>query len=44
MKKMILRMADGRYAFEYFVEVGLISKDDAEHTLSETTNLIVYVD
>lgn len=41
---VFMRLADGRYAFEYFVEVGLIPKDDAEHTLSETTNLIVYVD
>lgn len=41
---IFIRMADGRYALEYFVEVGLTPKDDAEYTISEATVLIVYVD
>lgn len=41
---LFIRMADGRYALEYFVEVGLTPKDDAEYTISEATVLIVYVD
>jgi hypothetical protein len=41
---LFIRMADGRYAFEYFVEVDLTPKDDTEHTISEVTKLLVYVD
>ena len=41
---LFIRMAAGRYAFEYFVEVDLTPKDDTEHTISEVTKLLVYVD
>ncbi|MBP3369841.1 MAG: hypothetical protein J6L85_03720 [Clostridia bacterium] len=41
---LFIRMADGRYAFEYFVGVDLTPKNDTDSTISEATTLIVYVD
>ena len=41
---IFIRLKDGKYAFEYSVEVNLLYKDSSNQILSELTKLIVYID
>ena len=42
--KVLIRMADGRYALEFYVAVTLQSKNDEARPFVEPTKLIVYLD
>ena len=41
--KILVRMSDGRYAFEYYITADLVSKNSSKK-ITETTKLLVYLD
>ena len=41
---LLIRLSDGKYAFEYSVGVSLASHDNPDMPFSELTKLLVYLD
>lgn len=42
--KVLVRLADGKYAFEYYIDATLEAKDASAAKLTESTKLLIYID